>query len=74
MRITLLFCGPLCLFFASAGTGAGIVALLLKNIKLVILAIANLGGFIWRFIKGKKRGAEEEPATAEPAPAEEVQS
>jgi uncharacterized membrane-anchored protein len=53
---------------------AGILALLLKNIKLVILAIAGLGGGIWRFIKGKKKDTEEELATADTAPAEEVQS
>jgi uncharacterized membrane-anchored protein len=52
---------------------AGILALLLKNIKLVILALAGLGSGIWRFIKGKKKNEEESLATSEPVPSEEVQ-
>lgn len=52
---------------------AGILALLLKNIKLVILALAGLGGGIWRFIKGKKKDAEESLPTAEPATTQETQ-
>ncbi|MBL8001244.1 MAG: DUF2167 domain-containing protein [Flavobacteriales bacterium] len=34
---------------------AGILALLLKNIKLVILAIGAGGAAIWRFISGRKK-------------------
>lgn len=34
---------------------AGILALILKNIKLVVLAIAAAGGGIWRFITGRKK-------------------
>lgn len=52
---------------------AGIFALLLKNIKLIILAIAGLGSAAWRFIRGRKK-KEEEVVSAEPAPAEELQS
>ncbi len=48
---------------------AGILALLLKNIKLVILAIAAIGGTAYRFVTGKKKKAEEELTTA-PEPAE----
>ena len=51
---------------------AGLFALLLKNIKLVILAIAGLGSAAWRFIRGKKK--EEEMIITEPDSAEEVQS
>lgn len=43
---------------------AGILALLLKNIKLVFLAIAGAGGFIWRKISGRKK---EEDTFDEPA-------
>lgn len=39
---------------------AGILALLLKNIKLVLLAIAGLGGLIWRTITGRKKKQEQE--------------
>jgi uncharacterized membrane-anchored protein len=52
---------------------AGIIALVLKNIKLIILAIAGLGSAAWRFVRGKKK-KEEEIAATEPAPAEELQS
>jgi uncharacterized membrane-anchored protein len=52
---------------------AGFLALILKNIKLIILAIAGFGGAIWRFISGKKKKAEEPVAVVEPEP-EEVQS
>jgi uncharacterized membrane-anchored protein len=38
----------------------GFLALILKNIKLVILAIAAAGGGIWRFITGRKKKQEEE--------------
>jgi uncharacterized membrane-anchored protein len=51
---------------------AGILALILKNIKLVLIAIAALGGGIWRFITGKKK-KEEEIVYEEPAPVEETQ-
>ena len=37
----------------------GIFALVLKNIKLILLAIAGFGGGIWRFITGKKKKPEE---------------
>lgn len=56
---------------------AGIIALILKNIKLILLALAGFGGAIWRFISGKKKNREEEEALAsEPTqePAEEVQA
>ncbi|HZH38114.1 MAG TPA: DUF2167 domain-containing protein, partial [Flavisolibacter sp.] len=51
----------------------GILALLLKNIKLVILAIAGFGGAIWRFITGKKK-KEEEMVETEPEPVENEQA
>ncbi|HEX8314997.1 MAG TPA: DUF2167 domain-containing protein [Flavisolibacter sp.] len=51
---------------------AGFIALILKNIKLVILAIAGLGGAIWRFITGRKK-KQEETVYAEPEKTEEVQ-
>jgi uncharacterized membrane-anchored protein len=38
----------------------GILALVLKNIKLVILGIAALGGGIWKFITGRRKRKEEE--------------
>jgi uncharacterized membrane-anchored protein len=42
---------------------AGILALLLKNIKLIFLAIAGAGGFIWKKISGRKKEESfEEPA------------
>ena len=41
----------------------GILALVLKNIKLVLLAIAGFGGTVWRFITGKKKKAAEEDYT-----------
>lgn len=53
---------------------AGILALILKNIKLIILAVAGIGGAAWRFFTGKKKKEEEVLATTEPAPVEEVQS
>ncbi len=34
---------------------AGILALLLKNIKLVLLAIVGLGGLIWRTVSGRRK-------------------
>ncbi len=37
----------------------GIFALLLKNIKLVLLAIAAFGAGIWRFITGRRKKEEE---------------
>jgi uncharacterized membrane-anchored protein len=52
---------------------AGIIALILKNIKLIILAIAGFGGAIWRFVTGKKKKEEETVAT-DPQTVEEVQS
>ena len=48
---------------------AGILALLLKNIKLVILAIAGIGGGAYRYFTGKKKKAEDEMTRA-PEPAE----
>lgn len=42
----------------------GIFALLLKNIKLVALALFAIGGAIWRFVTGRKK--EDEPAPNEP--------
>ena len=38
----------------------GILALILKNIKLVILGIAALGGGIWKFVSGRRKRKEEE--------------
>ena len=52
---------------------AGIIALILKNIKLVLLAIVGIGGAVWRFVTGKKK-KEEAVAQSEPEPQEEVQS
>lgn len=40
-------------------TKVGIFALILKNIKLVILAIAAAGGGIWRFITGRRKKSDE---------------
>lgn len=37
----------------------GFFALILKNIKLIALAIAGFGGGVWRFITGKKKKEEE---------------
>ena len=47
---------------------AGILALLLKNIKLIFLAIAGAGGFIWKKISGRKKEEDsfEEPAAETP--------
>jgi uncharacterized membrane-anchored protein len=39
---------------------AGILALILKNIKLVILGVAALGGGIWKFVTGRRKRKEEE--------------
>jgi uncharacterized membrane-anchored protein len=50
---------------------AGILALILKNIKLIILAIAGFGGAVWRRITGKKK-KEEEFASANTTPAEDI--
>ncbi|HET7898798.1 MAG TPA: hypothetical protein VFL47_14035, partial [Flavisolibacter sp.] len=38
---------------------AGIIALILKNIKLIFLAIAGFGSGIWRFFTGKRKKQEE---------------
>lgn len=46
---------------------AGLFALLLKNIKLVLLALAAAGGGIWRFITGRRKKKEEPPPAAPPA-------
>jgi uncharacterized membrane-anchored protein len=51
---------------------AGLIALILKNIKLILLAIAGLGGAIWRFVTGKKKQRQEETGLIEEN-AEEVQ-
>lgn len=40
----------------------GIFALILKNIKLVILALAAFGGGIWKFITGRRKKKEEQLA------------
>lgn len=50
----------------------GILALVLKNIKLVILAIGGLGGAAWRFLSGRKK-KEEEKVSAEGELVKEVQ-
>jgi uncharacterized membrane-anchored protein len=52
---------------------AGILAMILKNIKLVILGIAALGGGIWRFITGRRRKKEEETLYQQPEATQEVQ-
>lgn len=51
----------------------GILALILKNIKLIALAIAAFGGAIWRFITGKKKKQQQEETVVEESP-EEVQA
>jgi uncharacterized membrane-anchored protein len=38
---------------------AGILALLLKNIKLVIIAVVAGGGAVWRFVTGRRKKEEE---------------
>ena len=38
---------------------AGFFALVLKNIKLVLLGLVAAGGFIWRFITGRRKKEEE---------------
>ncbi len=45
---------------------AGFFALILKNIKLVIIALVAAGGGIWRFVTGRKKN-EEQPEEQEPA-------
>ncbi|TAH02903.1 MAG: DUF2167 domain-containing protein [Sphingobacteriales bacterium] len=46
---------------------AGILALLLKNIKLIFLAVIGAGGFIWKKISGRKKEESfEEPAAETP--------
>ena len=50
----------------------GFLALILKNIKLILLAIAAFGGTVWRFVTGKKKKQQEALQTQE-EPAEEVQ-
>jgi uncharacterized membrane-anchored protein len=44
----------------------GFFALILKNIKLVIIALVAVGGGVWRFITGRKK-KEEDPQELEPA-------
>lgn len=44
---------------------AGILALVLKNIKLVIIGLAAAGGAIWKYVSGKRRRREEEIQTIE---------
>jgi uncharacterized membrane-anchored protein len=41
----------------------GFFALILKNIKLVIIALAAVGGGIWRFITGRKKKEEDTQET-----------
>lgn len=48
----------------------GFFAIILKNIKLVILAIAAAGGGIWRFITGRRKKKEEEYAPVPVTPEE----
>jgi uncharacterized membrane-anchored protein len=40
---------------------AGIIALVLKNIKLVLFGLAAVGGGIWKFVTGRRRKEEELP-------------
>ncbi|MGB4770919.1 MAG: DUF2167 domain-containing protein [Chitinophagaceae bacterium] len=49
---------------------AGILALLLKNIKLIFLAVAGAGGFIWKKISGRKKEESFEEPAAESTSAE----
>jgi uncharacterized membrane-anchored protein len=48
---------------------AGFFALILKNIKLIGLAIVAFGGGIWRFIRGRRKKEEEFVYESQPAPA-----
>jgi hypothetical protein len=50
---------------------AGFFALVLKNIKLVILGVVAVGGFLWRFITGRRK-KEEEFQYAPSAPANQT--
>lgn len=45
----------------------GFFALILKNIKLVIVGIIAFGGVIWKFITGRRRKKEEEELVYAPA-------
>ena len=47
---------------------AGFFALILKNIKLVLLGLAAFGGGIWRFITGRRKKEEEFVYQPEPNP------
>jgi uncharacterized membrane-anchored protein len=47
---------------------AGILALLLKNIKLVFIALAAAGAGIWRFISGRKQQKDAPPMDKLPPP------
>lgn len=51
---------------------AGFFALILKNIKLVLLAFAAAGGGIWRFITGRKKNREPDQTNHEEIPQEEI--
>jgi uncharacterized membrane-anchored protein len=47
---------------------AGFFALILKNIKLVLLGIVAFGGAVWRFITGRKKKEEEFVYESQSAP------
>ena len=47
---------------------AGFFALILKNIKLIGIAIVAFGGVIWRFIRGRRKKEEEFVYESQPAP------
>jgi uncharacterized membrane-anchored protein len=49
---------------------AGILALLLKNIKLIFLAVVGAGGFIWKKISGRKKEESFDEQAAETTPSE----
>jgi uncharacterized membrane-anchored protein len=47
---------------------AGFFALILKNIKLVLLGLVAVGGGIWRFISGRKKKEDEFVYQPQPSP------
>jgi uncharacterized membrane-anchored protein len=52
----------------------GFFAIILKNIKLIILGIAAAGGGIWRFITGRRKKKEEEYSPVPVSPEENTNS
>jgi len=43
----------------------GIFALILKNIKLVLIGIAAIGGFVWKFLTGRRKAEPEADEVAD---------